>query len=138
MSGVKFADGQQLRRELLERIANVFPGRVKPFRLPGQLRRLLKVDDDLVVSLLCCRRERTSNGELRWIVIPVSRERDFITLICLLNRTNKKVCRFYLFPRIDFRGSHRIKKQDEWLAQGIRVRRLTEFCDIVQACQRNR
>jgi len=138
MSGVKFANGQQLRREFLEGIVNMFPDRVKTFRLSGHLRRLLRVDEDIVVSILCCRRERTSYGKLRWMVIPIARERDFTTLVCLLNRTNNKVCRFYLFPRIDIRGSHRIEEKDRWLAQGIRLRRLTEFCDIVQSCQQNR
>ena len=138
ISGNKFANGQQLRKELLERIANLFPDRVKTLRLSGQHRRLLKVDDDVTVSMLCCRRERTSYGKLRWMITPVAQERDFITLVCLLNRTNKKVCKLYLFPRIDIRARYRIADRDQWLAQGIRLRRLTDFCDIVQACQQNR
>jgi DNA invertase Pin-like site-specific DNA recombinase len=136
-SGSKFASGQQLRNEILARIANKFPGRVATTHLSGQLRKLLKVDDEILVSILFCRRERTRYGKLRWVVEPIPRERPYITLVCLLNRASNKVFRFYLFPKIDLLACHRVQASDKWLQEAVCLRDLSKFCEIVRTMREN-
>ena len=136
LSGTHYANGQQLRKEVFKEITDLLPDRVKTFHLDGQLRRLLKVDDEVVVSVLFCRRERTSYGKLRWLLTPIPRERNYVTLVCLPNRNNTKVCKYYVFPSIDLQGFHRIGKRDPWLAQGICLGRLSEFYKTVQTVVR--
>lgn len=127
LSGTHFANGQRLRKEVFKSITDLLSDRVKTFRVPGQHRRLLKVDDEIIVSVLFCRREKSPRGRLRWLVTPLPEERKYVTLVCLTNRNNTRVCKYYVFPRIDLPGLHRIKTKDPWLATGVRLPRLSEF-----------
>lgn len=136
LSGTHYANGQLLRKAVLKQITDLFPDRAKTFHLDGQLRRLLKVDEEVIVSVLFGRRERTSYGKLRWLLTPIPQERDYITLVCLPNRNNTKVCRYYVLPSISLQGLHRIKKHDPWLAKGICLRGLSEFYKTVQTVVR--
>lgn len=60
-----------------------------------------ELSDGSLVSVLLCRMERQDSGQWRWLVMPNSAERNFITLLCKVNRARDRICAYYLFPKID-------------------------------------
>lgn len=66
---------------------------------------MVQLDKSLTISLIICRSERTRGGGLGWNIIPALSERDYITLLCRLDKENAVVHSFYLFRRID-KGTH--------------------------------
>jgi hypothetical protein len=60
-------------------------------------RSILWIDDTFMVSILFCRQEKSHRG-CCWAAIPAPAERDYITLLCLLNSRFDSVLQYYLSP----------------------------------------
>jgi len=116
----------RLRRNIVRTLTEMFPGKVSASRLPGRSRSILQLSDGSLVSVLLCRMERQESGQWRWLVMPNSAERNFITLLCKVNRARDRICAYYLFPKIDV-NFRRSCKRDPWLAGAIRLKGLSEF-----------
>jgi len=116
-----------LRRRLVVQIKEMFPNNATVTHLPNHSRSILRLDDHVMVSILLCRTKRRNGGRLHWVVEPNHAEREYITLVCKLNRSHDRICSYYLFPRMNGITSHRSFKNDPWLAGGIRLKDLSEF-----------
>jgi len=131
LSADKYSAGQQLRKEVIARILELFPTGTAVFRFAGRHRRLLRFENGLTVSILFCRMERTLAGHTRWLASPIPEERDFITLVCLLNSRANRVRHFYVLPRVDLTEPHQISRTDPWLLRGTLVPCLENLYSIV-------
>ena len=120
----------RLRRKIVRQLTEMFPD-VVASHLPHRSRSILQLKDGPTVALLLCRTKRRDGGELHWVVEPCSAEREFITLLCRLTFHHDRVHSYYLFPRMNLK-SHRSRKNDPWLAGGIRLKNLSEFYAAVK------
>jgi DNA invertase Pin-like site-specific DNA recombinase len=123
----------KFRAELLERIAATFPQNVTFVRLPQKMRSIIRLDDVLDVSLLICPSFKTKKGSLRWKLTPVPSERDRITLLCRLNAENTASHSFYVIPRVDRPKACKLKDNDPWLANDVRLKDLSQFYETATA-----
>jgi hypothetical protein len=126
----------KLRAQVLSQIAEQFPQRAQFFCLLGRQRLMVQLDKSLTISLLMCRSERTRGGGLGWNMIPAPSERDYITLLCRLNKENTGVHSFYLFRRIDKGISFKVDERDLWWAKGKRIE-LAQLCDSAKEMARS-
>jgi DNA invertase Pin-like site-specific DNA recombinase len=126
----------KLRAQVLSHISELFSQRVQFFCLLGRQRVMVQLDKSLTISLLICRSERTRGGGLGWNIIPAPSERDYITLLCRLNKENAGVHSFYLFRRID-KGIHfKVDERDPWWAKGKRIE-IAQLCDSANEMARS-
>jgi DNA invertase Pin-like site-specific DNA recombinase len=116
----------ELRRNLVAKIAKLFPEHIAVTHVPKGTRSILCVDDTFMVSVLLCRTKRRQKGGLHWVVEPSPMERDNITLFCKMNPTHDKALSYHLFPRMNFK-SHRSYDHDLWLKTSVRLRSLADF-----------
>jgi len=128
----------RLRRDIVERITEMFPDKLSASRLPGRSRSILQLADGPLVSILMCRmvRKRKTGGRLHWLVMPNPAERDCITLLCKINQARDLVCGYYLFPKMDAMF-HRSYERDPWLGGARPLRQLSHHeCnrDLRQQC----
>ncbi len=123
---------QLIRQELINRLKAMFPQNVTVFRLARKMRLILRLDNQLRVSIVICPTARTSTGKLRWVLIPIPAEREYATLLCRLNSKNDRFHSFYMFPRVDLLTYHRFKENDPWLASGKRLKDLSEFYEVAK------
>jgi DNA invertase Pin-like site-specific DNA recombinase len=119
-----------LRRELVYRIKTLFPKNVTVTHLENKTRSILRFDNDFNVSLLLCRTRPRKGGRLHWVVEPAPSEREYITLLCIVNPNRDRVRRFYVFPSVKLR-THRSHENDPWLRTGIRLKSLSELYAVV-------
>jgi hypothetical protein len=121
----------RFRRNLVRQILELFPQSVSVTHLPGRSRSILKLEDGTMISLLLCRTTRRGQGRLHWLVNPVPAEREFVTLLCRLNPGHDRIDSYYGFPGIDKRY-RRSRKDDPWLAGGVRLKSLSDFYAVVK------
>jgi len=121
----------RLRRKIVGQITGMFPGKVVASHLPHRFRSVLQLNDGTIVSLLLCRSKQRARGKFHWAVDPAPAERDMITLVCRMNLAHDRVYGYYLFPRIKHK-SHELYRNDPWLAEGIRLKNLSEFIAAVE------
>jgi DNA invertase Pin-like site-specific DNA recombinase len=124
--------------QLALQIKAEFPDHVKLFKMPPQTRPLLKIDDQIVVSLLPCP-ARPSSGPICWLFRPVVQEMMNITLLCMLNRERNGFQLFYLMPRIERECSQiTIRENNRFLAAGVKLGSLKElYVEVLRMVQRN-
>jgi DNA invertase Pin-like site-specific DNA recombinase len=121
----------RLHRKIVRHITDLFPGKVVASHLPHRFRSILLLNDGTIVSLLLCRSKQRARGKFHWAVDPAPAERDFITLVCRMNLAHDRVYSYYLFPRIKHK-SHQLYRNDPWLAEGIRLKNLSEFLGAIE------
>ena len=121
----------QLRSQILSQIAELFPQKVTTVHLPGHSRVMVQFDNAIRLSVILCRSRRMRRGTLGWVLNPVSSEREYMTLICRLNRKNDGVHSFLLFDRID-KLKHCMNEHDSWWKAGKRLE-LWELYEAVKA-----
>ena len=121
----------QLRRKIIREITELFPGKVVVSHQPHRFRSILRLNDGTIVALLLCRSKQRTRGKFHWAVDPSPAERDLITLVCRMNLAHDHVYSYYLFPRIKHK-SHQLYKNDPWLAEGIKLKNLSQFLGAVE------
>jgi len=67
-----------------------------------------------------------------WSLVPIDAERECVTLICLLTPKKDGVHSFYVFPRMDLRGFHRVGEEDPWLLSGTRLDSVDQLYHVAQ------
>ena len=92
------------------------------------------------ISVQLCRPVWTEAGELRWLVRVRPEERDYIVLLCLLDRPYSKITDFYV--TVPIRNSIAFTKQfgkgDEWLSKAARLEDLSELYGVAKRFHRTR
>ncbi len=121
-----------LRRALVNRITELFPGNVIVTHLPKRTRSMLLVDSSFMVSILLCRTERRGEGRLHWVLKPIHAECKYITLLCTMNRTSDRVLGHYVFPRMDWLRFQRLYKNDPCLCAAKKLDSLSDFYTVVK------
>lgn len=127
----------RLRRTIVRRITELFPGKIVASHLPQHHRSILLLNDGTIVCLLLCRSKQKPGRKFHWVVEPSAAERDLITIICRMNREHDRVYDYHIFPRIK-QKSHQLFKNDPWLAEGIRLKKLSECLAAVETCRKIR
>jgi DNA invertase Pin-like site-specific DNA recombinase len=114
----------KLRRKVVNAIRELFSENVTVTHLPCRTRSVLLIDHSFMVSVLLCRSKR-KRGTLIWVVEPNSAERDFITLLCTMNRSHDRVIDYFLLP--DMRPFRKLCFHDGRLGKAVRLHGLAEF-----------
>jgi len=123
---------RRLREELLDRIEALFPNQVRRYRLPGSKRSALQLDNSLLVSVVLCRYYKTPSEErIRWELLSFPKERELVTLLCLLNSKNDGFHSFYVLPRNEHDREHQLRGEaDPCLQRGKRLASLADLYDV--------
>jgi len=123
-----------LRRKLVNQVRSLFPRNVTVSHLPNKTRSILRLDNDFNVSVLLCRTRPREAGGLHWVAEPTPSEREYITLVCMLNPKRDRILRFYIFPGMNQtdQKTRRFLKNDPWLRSGVRLKDLSEFYKVVR------
>jgi hypothetical protein len=124
----------RLRREVVRQVVEMFPQTFAVTHLPHRNRSVLQLKDGTMISVLLCRVLRTLRGALRWLVQPIPAESEFITLLCRLKPEHDGIDSYHVFPRID-RRFRRSRRDDPWLAGGVRLKSLSELLFVIKATQ---
>jgi DNA invertase Pin-like site-specific DNA recombinase len=120
-----------LRREIVDRISSLFPEHIAVHFLPNRTRPVLRLDGDVIVSLMLCRPRKRKRGRVHWLVEPAAAERQYVTLLCTLSHEHDRVQQFYVFPPMQLK-SHRAFENDPWLRTGVRLKDLSEFYKVAR------
>lgn len=121
---------KDLRDELICQIAKMFPKKVF---IVKHWRTRLRLFNRLDVSVGVARSALIHKVTRRWIVEPLLRERQFITLLARLDESNRAIVDLHVVPNLS-----RVKKlqvTDAWLACGKQLTDLSQFCDVVVQVQ---
>jgi DNA invertase Pin-like site-specific DNA recombinase len=123
-----------LRKDLISRIAGMFPSDVSIVRHCLHWRSRLRLYGRIDVSVLIVRSALVYKTTRRWLVEPVRRECKFITLVARLNEINRTIIDFHVFRAIDRAKPFQIS--DDWLKGGKRLTDLSQLCEVVAQVQR--
>jgi DNA invertase Pin-like site-specific DNA recombinase len=120
-----------LRRALVEELKKLFPDHIVVKMSRRGKRSILRIDDTFMVSILFCSRD-TTVAKPCWMVKPAPAERDYVTLICLLNRRYDRVLRYYIAPKTGQWNSLRLRGNSPFLNQTIRLECISDFYATVK------
>jgi hypothetical protein len=120
-----------LRRALGEKLKELFPDYVVVNMSRRGKRSVLRVDDEFTVSILFCGQD-TTEAKRCWMVIPAPAERDYVTLICLLNRRYDRVLHYYIAPTTGQWKSLRLRRNNQFLRETARLECLSDFYATVK------
>jgi DNA invertase Pin-like site-specific DNA recombinase len=122
---------QYLRDAIVDKLSRIFPESVSIVRLKRKRRPLLLFDGHRLVSVLVC---RAWKREKEWVMYPAAGERNFATLICFPDKSNKIIARYYLVPRVTMTGSKIVfTLKGTLLEGGVRLRTLSGLREAIQA-----
>jgi hypothetical protein len=125
----------RLRREVVRQIVEMFPRTFTVTHLRHRNRSILQLADGTMISVLLCRVLPTLRGP-HWLVQPIPAESEFVTLLCWLKPGYDGIDSYYVFPRMDTRF-RRSRRDDPWLAGGMRLKHLSELLSILEACRKS-
>ncbi|MBI3475225.1 MAG: recombinase family protein [Acidobacteria bacterium] len=121
---------KKLRYSLINDLKTQFPDHVAVALSWKGGRSVLRIDNGFMVSIVFCRPERTQKG-LCWAVKAPEAERDYITLLCLLNRRHDRVLRYHLVPRLGSWKTLRMYGSTPFLRQATKLGHLSDFYTAV-------
>lgn len=126
-------NSMRLRRRLVARLRNMFPNNVSVTHLPNRGRSILRIDDAFMVSIVLCPIYQARTERPHWVIVPNPAERDFITLLCRLNRDSTRAVSYHMFPKLNLlMKTHRSRKGDPWLCGGTKFENLSDFYSVVR------
>jgi len=120
----------RLRQALGEEIKALFPENVFVQLHRRGERSILRIDDTFMVSILFCGQEKVPVGQC-WGAKPAPAERDYITLLCLLNRRYDRVLHYYVAPKLGQWEYRRLYWNSPFLRQIVKLDRLEDFYSTV-------
>lgn len=122
----------RLRRALVMKIRDMFPGRVTITHLPHRVRSLLRIDDAFLVAVLMCPTS-VRNGRRFWRIKINSAEREYITLLCRVDAGSRRILSYYLFPHMKTTWTiHPSHKNDPLLRNGVKLTNLSKFYSVAK------
>jgi len=124
---------QALRDEVIDELAKMFPQQLSIVYRGGKWRRQLRLQTGELVSVLIMRRVYSKLGAMRWLLKPVQRERNNITLLARYDPQNRSLMDLHLVRNGDRHGRVYLRENDEWFDQGVR---LTDLSDFLAAMER--
>src|SRR5208282_2741677 len=126
------AEIRTVRRWLMENLVELFPGEVA-IQTRGPIRRdCLRLKDGTRVAVRACRSQTKAYKASTWILQSARSEKRLISLLVCLNATNTAPDFIYVLPPIANRCAVVLSLDHSWLKQGIRLEKLSSFCDAVR------
>lgn len=118
---------ERLRQSVFRQISQIFKNQVVAIQERGGVRRALRFQDGIKVSIAICQFVNWNGSGSRWFFKLNKFERDYPTLICRCTSDNKALLDFYLMPRIDTscKTGFWLRESDPWLKRGKRIRDLS-------------
>lgn len=126
---------ERLRRRFLQTICKLFRREVRVIRKGPLDRPVLCFNDELRISVLICPSTKTPLGYSRWRIPPLRGGKSQLTLLCFCNDTNDDFQEFYLVPSVATSQCAVVKRNDERLKLGKRVRELSQLQVVARALQ---
>ncbi len=123
---------QALREQLVAKIVEIFPEDVSIVRSGGKWRSQLRLRNGVFVSVLVARSVKVWNSTVRWIIDPVARECNYVTLLVRLDLENRSFLDFHLLPNLDRSKRFQISQMDPWLLRGAPLDDIAGFLAAVQ------
>ena len=120
-----------LRQALGDELKALFPDHVVVILSRRGKRSILRVDDMFMVSILFCGQEKTRTAYC-WAARPAPSEREYITLICLLNRRYDRVLRYYVAPKLGQWEYLRLQRNSPFLREIVKLGSLSDFYGTVK------
>ena len=121
---------KELRRSLEVELKTLFPDHVATALSWKGGRSVLRIDNAFLVSILFCRPDQTGKGRC-WAMKSPERERDCITLVCLLNGRRDRVLQFYVAPRLGAWATLRLYAHTPFLRQMVKLVTISDFYGVV-------
>ncbi len=121
-----------VQKDLVARIAAMFPNEVAVVRPAVHWRRRLRLFKRFIVSVIVVRNSIVYKTSRKWILEPTQYERNFITLVARLNETNTEIFDLHLFERINHAKRLEFHRDDPWMRRGRVVTDLSEFCTVAK------
>jgi DNA invertase Pin-like site-specific DNA recombinase len=126
----------ELRAKLINQLVAAAERPLTLVLKPRPQRPILSFENGSRIScLICPSLRRPTGGVMQWRAIPIKAEREYVTLVCLLNARNDGFHSFYVFPNMELRSFHQFGENDSWLRRGTRLEHLSQFCDVAKGAQ---
>jgi DNA invertase Pin-like site-specific DNA recombinase len=126
------AEIRKVRRELMEKIAEQFPGEVA-IQTRGPIRRnSLRLKNGIRVAVRVCRNRKNNYKGSTWILQAAGSEKRLISLLVCLNENNIDADYIYVLPPIANRCAVVLSQDHSWLKKGTQLKTLSSFCEAVQ------
>lgn len=126
---------QQLREELLKKLEDLFPKRVRIIHRSRQSYRCgLELDNGTQIAVHICRPLTQTLDGPRWMLMGNRFEDDLVSLICLSDESLSGYSGFYLVPEIGsvLKRCKVLRDGHPLLATGTRLESLSEFYEIAK------
>ncbi len=122
---------ERLRDEIVKRILDMFPNELIGYKLPKAIRRrCLLLDGRFKMFVWVAKYRESSTGDPRWYIQPHCREKDGLTLVCLLKPGNEQVQDYYLYPSLDLHCiQYTFGTDDVLLTKGLKLLDLSVLVD---------
>jgi DNA invertase Pin-like site-specific DNA recombinase len=122
---------RKIRSELMEQLAERFPGRVSVFSWASRRRNCLRLGNGTNVAVRVCRSIKLVTKGRMWVLQAARNEPCRITLMAGLNPANDVLEAFYLTTRLKNPCKIHITENSEWLERGVRLEDLRSFYEVV-------
>lgn len=133
---VRRAEIRKVRRELMQNLVELFPGEVS-IQTRGAIRRdCLRLKDGTRVAVRACRSRKNNYKGSTWILQDARSEKRLISLLVCLNANNTTPEFIYVLPPIANRCAVVLSLDHSWFRRGVRLEKLSSFCDAVQQISR--
>jgi len=122
---------RRIRSELMQQLAEMFPGRVSVFSWAWRRRSCIRLKNGTKVAVRVCRSiELVTKGRM-WVLQAARDERCGITLMAGMNPENAALEVFYLSTRLKNPCKVHIAEDSDWLKKGVRLEDLRSFYEVV-------
>jgi hypothetical protein len=116
----------------------MFPDEVTIVRRRGGWRSYLCLNTGPKVTVLIARSIGTEGNRPRWQIDPVAHERQYVTLIALVDSKNEAVHEMYMFANVNRDRRLYVTTDHAWLKSGKRLDSLSQLLEIVEVVLQGR
>jgi DNA invertase Pin-like site-specific DNA recombinase len=122
---------RKVRAQMMQQLVEMFQGRVAIFSWSWKRRNCLKLRNGLKVAVRVCRSTHLARKGRMWVLQAAKDEPCRVTLLAGMNPENSALEAFYVTGRLRNRCKLHITEENEWLKQGVRLKDLRSFYDVV-------
>jgi DNA invertase Pin-like site-specific DNA recombinase len=126
---------QRVRSDLLNKLADAFPSKVRIVTRPQQsCRRAVELDNHVQISVYICRPLTRARYGPRWRLVGNRKEEGLISLICFTDKALTCCTDFYVVPEIGsvMKRYKVLRAGHPLLSAGTHLNCLSEFYDAAQ------
>jgi DNA invertase Pin-like site-specific DNA recombinase len=120
-----------LRDGIIAQAVATEPNRITIIQSDGHFRPRLRVLG-LLVSVFVCRYWQDGEGNPRWILNPIPKERNCIALLVLLDAGNQTVFDLFVVPDTKSQTRYTLRADDPWLRRGQRLGSVGDLLEVVR------